>query len=402
MRKQTSDARKIIHLDLDAFFCAVEELKNPELFGKAFAVGGRPEQRGVVASCSYPARGFGVHSAMPMAQALRICPNLIIVSSRYSEYSSVSKQMMERLFDLSPLVEQISIDEAFIDVSEINSPVEFIASKLQSRINQELNLPCSLGVAGNKLVAKIATDFGKTTKPKDRPPNVITCVEPGKEAEFLAPLSVGMLWGVGPKTSERLNNLGIITIGDLAKFPKKELIRIFGKNGHDLSLHAIGIDDSPITTTHEPKSISQETTFSKDIRDPVELKRVLYRLSERVGKRLREENLTGATIKIKLRWSDFTTLTRQLTTPIPTNKDKEIFQAAYGLFQKTWEPGRPVRLIGVGVSGFTSSIHQLELWGSEDPNVPDKGQQLQTALDRLRDRFGHSVIQRASDLKKTE
>jgi DNA polymerase-4 len=399
MNTQSAVVRKIIHLDLDAFFCAVEELLNPELVGKAFAVGGRPDQRGVVASCSYPARKFGVHSAMPMARAVRICPNLIIVSSQYSEYSNLSKQMMERLYDLSPSVEQISIDEAFIDISEIDTPVEITASKLQRRINQELKLPCSLGVASNKLVAKIATDYGKTTKPKDRPPNAITCVAPGKEAEFLAPLPAGMLWGVGPKTSERLKYLNITTIGDLANFQEKELIRVFGKYGHYLSLHARGIDDSPIATTHEPKSISQETTFSKDIRNPDELKRVIQRQSERVGKRLRKQNLAGTTIKIKLRWADFTTLTRQITSPKPTNSDKDIFQAAFRLFQKTWEPGKPVRLIGVGVSGFSSLTRQLELWANDDNHEPEKDQQLQTALDQLRDRYGNSVIKRASDLK---
>jgi DNA polymerase-4 len=231
-------SRKILHLDLDAFFCAVEELRNPALQGKPFAVGGQPHERGVVASCSYAARRCGVRSAMPMARALRLCPELIIVSSRHGLYGDVSESVMERVRNLTPFVEQVSIDEAFMDVSELTEEAETIAQRLQITIRSDLNLPCSLGVASNKLVAKIANDVGKIAAVKNvghsGPPNAITVVPPGQEADFLAPLPVEMLWGVGPKTAARLAELNILTIGDLARWPDDELVRRFGKNGHDL------------------------------------------------------------------------------------------------------------------------------------------------------------------------
>jgi DNA polymerase-4 len=210
-------SRKILHLDLDAFFCAVEEQRNPDLAGKPFAVGGRPEERGVVASCSYPARLYGVHSAMPMARARRLCPGLMIISSRHSVYSQVSRQVMERLHRLSPLVEQVSIDEAFLDVSDLLDTGEEIARRLQQEIKAELSLPCSIGIASNKLVAKIANDVGKAANRSGKPPNAITNIPVGQEAEFLAPLPVERLWGVGPKTAERLFRIGIRLIGDLAR-----------------------------------------------------------------------------------------------------------------------------------------------------------------------------------------
>ena len=260
--------RTILHIDLDAFYCAVEETHNPELRGKAFAVGGKPQERGVVASCSYAARRMGVRSAMPMGKALRLCPGLIIVSSRHHLYSEVSEQVMQRLHDLTSLVEQISIDEAFLDISDIHEEAELVARKLQSRIRDELQLPCSIGIATNKLVAKIATEVGKSlalreikAKGEAKPPNAVTVVPFGEEATFLSPLPAEMLWGVGPKTSARLTELGMYTIGDIAKWPENELIRMFGENGRDLARHSKGSDDRPIITEHETKSISQEITY---------------------------------------------------------------------------------------------------------------------------------------------
>jgi DNA polymerase IV len=391
-------ARKILHLDLDAFFCAVEEQHNPELVGKAFAVGGRPEERGVVASCSYAARRFGVRSAMPMARALRLCPSLIIVSSRHGDYSKVSQEVMKRVKSLSPSFEQISIDEAFIDVSDLPESGEEQARKLQARIRTELGLPCSIGVASNKLLAKIANDVGKASARGEGPPNAITVVEPGGEAAFLAPLPVMALWGVGPKTAERLEEKGIRTIGDLARWQEAELVRMFGKNGADLSVRARGIDDRPVEPSHETKSISQETTFSKDITNADSLVRTLRNLSEGVGRRLRKENLCGTTVKIKLRWQDFTTLTRQVTLSQPTDQDIEIFEAALKLFEANWRKGQPVRLLGVGVSGLGPPVRQLSLWddGSE------KERRLQAAVDALRERYGRNIVQRASRIKRDQ
>ena len=389
-------ARTILHLDLDAFFCAVEELHDPTLSGKAFAVGGQPASRGVVASCSYPARLCGVHSAMPMARAVRLCPELLVIPPRFQEYSHQSQLVMDRLNQLSPLVEQVSIDEAFIDTSDLPTLGADIAHKLQMEINQDLHLPCSIGVASNKLVAKIANDVGKSSAKGKFPPNAITVVPNGKEQEFLAPLPVGRLWGVGPKTAHRLNRLGIATIADLTQFPEKDLVRIFGKNGFYINRHARGIDDSPVITSHEMKSISQETTFAVDINEFAELHRTIRSLAETVGKRLRKHQLVGSTIKIKLRWSNFTTLTRQTKLTAPTDLDAEIILAAINLFDKTWIHGKPVRLIGVGISGLSSSFHQLSLWDQNSYSKNDKERQLQAALDVLRERYGDSAIQRAS------
>jgi DNA polymerase-4 len=384
--------RKILHLDLDAFFCAVEEQYDPSLRGKAFAVGGRPEARGVVASCSYAARRFGVRSAMPMARALKLCPDLLIVSSRHGVYSKVSRQVMQHLHNMAKVVEQISIDEAFLDVSDLPESGEVLARRLQATIHKECDLPCSLGVATNKLMAKIANDVGKASYRGTGPPNAITVVPPGQEAAFLAPLPVDTLWGVGPITAERLHELGVYTIGDLAGWSVDDLTRRFGKHGYDLARRAQGIDDRPLETEHETKSISQETTFSKDVRSGAVLRRTLLQQSESVGRRLRSAGLAGTTVKIKLRWPDFTTLTRQVTLDQPSNQDGEIFEAAITLLEENWRNGQAVRLIGVGVSGLGSPVRQLSLWGDS----AEKGRRLQSALDELRERFGKDVLQRGA------
>ena len=382
--------RTILHLDLDAFFCAVEELHDPTLRGKAFAVGGRPEGRGVVASCSYAARKFGVHSAMPMSRALRMCPGLVVVSHHFGNYGEMSEKVMERLHDLSPLVQQISIDEAFVDISDLHEPPELIAHRLQKRVNDELGLPCSVGVATNKLVAKIATEVGKKTAKKESPPNAVTVVPPGKESAFLDLLEASMLWGVGPKTSAKLAEIGIKTIGDIARHPAQDLARRFGGNGRDLARRARGVDESPVSSGHEIKSVSQETTFARDVRDDKQLADTIRKLSAQVGHRLRKAGIAGATVKLKLRWPDFTTLTRQVTLTQPTDQDEEIYHLAVDLMGKVRPKGKPVRLIGVGVSGLGAPLRQLGLWdtGSE------KSRRLQEALDTVRARFGDKAIQR--------
>ncbi len=387
--------RTILHLDLDAFYCAVEENRNPDLRGKAFAVGGRPEERGVVASCSYAARRNGVRSAMPMSQALRLSPGLIIVGGHHRAYGEVSRQVMERLHDLAALVEQISIDEAFLDISDIQDDPERIARRLQTRIRDELHLPCSIGIASNKLVAKIATEVGKALalkriKAQGRadPPNALTVVPVGEEAAFLSPLPADMLWGVGPKTSKRLASLGIHTIGDIAKWPESELIRLFGENGRELSHHAKGIDTRPIVTERETKSISQEVTFTRDVRDDKALEKTIREQSAQVARQLRKNDLAGSTIKLKLRWPDFTTLTRQTTLNHRTDQEEEIAKAALDLLKAARKPNQYVRLIGVGVSGIGAPIRQLGLW---DANT-GKSHKLQEAMDRLQEKFGRDMI----------
>ncbi len=387
--------RTILHLDLDAFFCAVEEQRDPTLRGIAFAVGGQPDQRGVVASCSYPARRFGVRSAMPMAQALRLCPNLMIVPHHYKDYRNTSRQVMELLHDLTPLVEQISIDEAFLDVTGLSPSGFEIAKRLQTTIHQRLNLPCSLGVASNKLVAKIANNISKSRAQGDGPPNAILVVPPGKEAAFLAPLPARELWGIGPKTEARLKQLGITTIGDLAQCSEKQLRHLFGKVGTDLTRRARGIDERPVETLHEAKSISKEITFSSDVRDADILIKTLRTQVEEVGWQLRQAELSGTTVKIKLRWSDFTTITRQVTLTQPTDQNREIFLAAQTLLEQTWPPGKPVRLLGVGISGLDTPRQQLSLWEDEDRT---RHRRLQATLDELRTRFGKQMVKRGSDL----
>jgi DNA polymerase IV len=380
--------RTILHLDLDAFFCAVEELRDPSLRGKPFAVGGQPDQRGVVASCSYAARQFGVRSAMPTARALKLCPELIIISHHHGNYGEMSDKVMERLDNLSPLVEQISIDEAFVDISDIREPAEVTARKIQTQVRTELGLPCSVGVASNKLVAKIATEVGKHSARGAGPPNAVTIVPAGQEAEFLAPLPVEMLWGVGPKTASSLSDLGIKTIGDLAAWNEKNLVERFGENGREMARHARGISDSPVVTEHEVKSISQETTFARDVRDDKELESTLKELSAQVGRRLRRSDLTGKTVKLKIRWPDFTTLTRQATLSSPTDQDDEITVTVIRLMKDVRSSGKPVRLIGVGVSGLTTEARQLELWGMES----EKRRKFQGVIDELQDKFGEKTV----------
>jgi DNA polymerase IV len=380
--------RVILHLDLDAFFCAVEELHDSSLRNKPFAVGGKPDQRGVVASCSYAARLFGVRSAMPMARALKLCPELIIVSHHHGNYGEMSDQVMDRLNALSPLVEQISIDEAFVDISDIREPAELIARRIQTQIRTELGLPCSIGVASNKLVAKIATEVGKHGARGAGPPNAVTIVPSGKEAEFLAPLPVGMLWGVGPKTASSLSSLGIKTIGDLAAWDERDLVTRFGEHGREMTRHARGISDSLVVTEHDVKSISQETTFARDVRDDKVLESTLKELSAQVGRRLRKSDLTGRTVKLKIRWPDFTTLTRQATLSTPTDQDDEITATAINLLKNVRSSGKPVRLIGVGVSGLTTEARQLELWGMES----EKRRKFQNVIDELQDKFGEKTV----------
>jgi DNA polymerase IV len=390
--------RKILHLDLDAFFCAVEEQHQPHLKGKPFAVGGQPDQRGVVASCSYAARVYGVRSAMPMAQAVRQCPDLIIVAHRRGAYGDMSHKVMAVLRDLTPLVEPISIDEAFLDVTMLPDSTDSIARRLQARINADLDLPCSLGVATNKLVAKIANNVGKAAARGDTPPNAIKVIPPGHEAAFLAPLPVQELWGVGPKTAEQLARLGIRTIGDLARWPADDLAARFGKHGADLAQRAQGLDTRPVETEHETKSISKEVTFSRDENNGDRLRTTLRELCDGVGRQVRQAELAGRTITLKLRWSDFATLTRQTTLGHTTDQDAEIYAAALALFRAHWPVGRAVRLIGVGISGFETPHRQLGLW--DDPDEIAEQQRLQSTLDDLRERFGDGAIQRGNRLRR--
>lgn len=385
-----STTRVILHLDLDAFFCAVEEIKDPGLRGKAFAVGGSPSGRGVVTSCSYPARKMGVRSAMPAAKALQLCPNLILVSRNHRDYGHYSKLVMDRLRSFTEQIEQISIDEAFLDITDLGSSPRQFGLSLQQTILNEIKLPNSVGIASNKLVAKIATDVGKMAAGGDNPPNAITIVPPGEEGAFLAPLPVDMLWGVGPKTKERLAVFNILTIGDLADYPEIELANKFGKHGYDLSRRAKGIDQRGIVTERGIKSVSNERTFPQDLGRKSQIMEHIKKLSRQVSNRLHKKNLRGKTVQIKLRWSDFTTLTRQTTLPQTTNDYELIYKTAGKLLDQVWEDGRRARLVGVGVHKLDTHAQQLGLW---DKGV-QKDLKLQETLQELQGKYGENVISR--------
>ncbi|MEA3350621.1 MAG: DNA polymerase IV [Chloroflexota bacterium] len=386
----------IIHLDLDAFFCAVEEQRDPRLRGKPFAVGGSPDGRGVVASCSYAARQYGVHSAMPMARAVQICPGLKVVSTRHSAYKVASRKVMTRLRVLTSQVEQLSIDEAFLDVSDLPENAVLIGRKLQTEIRADLGLPCSLGIASNKLVAKIANDVGKAAAKGGTPPNALTVVPPGDEAEFLAPLPVEMLWGVGPKTAQKLARMGVETIGDLAYIPEIQLEKRLGKFGWDLARRAKGIDNRPIVTEREAKSFSRENTFSHDTSDGEVLRNLLREQAQDVTRRLRKHERTARTVNIKIRWPDFTTLTRQTTLDRPTADEGVIADTAIQLFEQVWRSGRAVRLLGMGVSNIGEQPRQLGLW---DQDVK-KERNLQDTIVELQQRFGEDAIWRGLERRE--
>jgi DNA polymerase-4 len=387
----TVTKRYILHLDVDAFFASVEEILDPSLKGKPVIVGARPEQRGVVASASYAARAFGVRSAMPTAQALRLCPQAIVIPPRHEVYGEYSARMMAILGEYSPLIEPLSLDEAFLDITGCEthwgSPEE-LAHRLQKRLEVELGLSASIGLASNKLVAKIASGLEK--------PHGFVVVPHGREAEFLAPLPVEKLWGVGEVTARSLHEMGVFTIGQLARLPAAQLEARFGRRGRDLHRHARGIDDSPVVAEREEKSLSREVTFAEDIGDERVLRRTLLSLSEDVARQLRERGLRGRTVKLKLRYADFKTLTRQVTMEAPTDLEQVIFDQAARLLERAWDKRKKVRLIGVGVSKFEPEERQLSLFEGTGEGRVEKLRQLSQAVDRIREKYGDEAIQRAS------
>ena len=351
--------RHIIHADLDAFYAAVEQLDNPELRGKAVLVGGRPEGRGVVATASYEARRFGVHSAMPMATAVRQCPEGIIVRPRFDRYREMSGRVMDIFRDVTPTIQPVSLDEAYLDITEATaqtSPIA-IAIDIKDRVRREVGLTVSVGLGTGKCVAKIASDFQK--------PDGLVVVPEGAEAEFLALLPVGALMGVGPKSAARLRDDSIHTIGQLAAMPDSWFTRRFGKRGAGIRDRARGIDDEPVQTSREAKSISSETTFPEDLNSVADIRPVVERLSDSVAGSLARKGLTGRTVTVKMRLSDFTTFTRQTTLPHPINDDETIVATAWTLLEREMTPGRAFRLLGVGVSGFSDAAEEEGAQASE-------------------------------------
>lgn len=339
--------RHILHADMDAFYASVEQRDNPALRGKPVVVGGSPEGRGVVAAASYEARKFGVRSAMPMFTAMQLCPQAIRVPPRFDVYSQVSEQVMAIFHGFTPLVEPMSLDEAYLDVTALvtleNTP-RMIAAEVKRRVKAETGLTISIGVATSKSVAKVASGLEK--------PDGLTVVPPGTEQVFLAPLPVDKLWGVGPKTAARLAEEGVRTIADLAAKNAAWMRTHFGKVGPFMLDLALGEDDRPVVVEREAKSVSAETTLARDSGDAEELEELVTRLSQRVWRRLERTGVQGHTVKMKLRLADFTTFTRQETLPEPVESAETLAQAAKAILRAEMQPGRLFRLVGVGVSGF--------------------------------------------------
>lgn len=351
--QDSSTPRAILHLDMDAFFVNVHILENPEDANIPLAVGGRPDQRGVIASASYEAREFGVRSAMPSSRAMRLCPQLKIVSHTWNGIRLYSKQIMEILAEYGP-VEKMSVDEAYLDLSEKSDPVS-VAGAIRTRVKDETGLPASVGLATSKLVAKIASDHEK--------PEGCTIIQPGEEASFLKDLSVRVIWGIGPRTAERLAELDIKTCAQLASAKETELEEVFGRHATSLKQRAKGIDHRPVNSERSPpKSISNEWTFNQDIREIEVLLAKLENMCESVGSSLRRQELLAQTVFVKFRWSDFTTFTRQRTSLVPLESAEEIFQLAREILITNWNEERPMRLLGVGVRKLNEpDIKQLTL-----------------------------------------
>src|SRR6202165_3538710 len=383
---------------MDAFFVSVEELFDPSLKGKPVVVGGRPNERGVVSAASYKARKFGVHSAMPLRTAYKLCPEAIFVDGHPERYRDYSQRACEVLNHFSPQVEMASIDEAYMDLTgteRLHGPPLKAAHALHERMKADTGVNCSIGIGTSRLIAKVSSAQAK--------PNGLLYIVPGEEAKFLAPLDVREIPGVGKVMESHLHALGIKKVGDLARLDESELSDRFGKWGWALAGKARGEDaggwfDSEVGADADAKSISHEHTYNEDTADPSQLEATLMRLSEMVGRRLRESQFYARTIQLKLRYKDFTTLTRAHTVASPTQLDTEIFEEIRALFRKNWKKGTPVRLLGVHASSFTSQPDQINLL---DGNRQQRWKDALAAADRLRDKFGESSVSLAAGMRGT-
>jgi DNA polymerase-4 len=383
-------SRRILHIDMDAFFASVEQARNPDLRGKPLIVGGlKSDLRGVVSTASYEARVFGVRSAMPLAQAKRLCPNGIFIRGNYALYSEASRKVRAILETISPLLEFASIDEAYLDVSgsqKLFGGDEAIASYIKRRIRDELSLPCTIAIAPNKLIAKVATDRAK--------PDGYLSVDEGGEADFLRPLPIRKLPGVGPRTCETLEAMGLRSIGDLAALPEKELLAAFGPSGMGLQRAARGISTSEVTPFGVSKSISRETTFTTDLWDWERIERTGIYLAERAVYTLREEGLHCKCVGLKVRYADFETKTFAQSLTQPTCIDSEVVRTLKGLLPKARLRHAPVRLIGVALTSLSES-QQLQLF---DANGSEKWERVLKSVDDVRGRHGFEFIRTAKTM----
>jgi len=383
--------RIILHIDMDAFFAAVEQRDNPELIGKPVIIGADPKQgrgRGVVSTCSYEARKFGVHSAMPISQAFKRCPNGVYLRGRMHVYSDISRQLMDILYDFTPLVEPISIDEAFLDISGsirlFGEPPE-IASLIKQRLRNDINLTASIGIAPNKFIAKIASDLKK--------PDGIVIVNNDDVLKFLRPLPISKMWGVGKKSEPHLQKCGIKTIGDLAKLSEKQAADLLGKNSLRFWHLANGRDERDVVTWGGAKSVSQERTFMEDSDNSDELQNTIYYLCNEVSRLMRKSNQKGRTVTLKIRFSDFSTFTRASTSHKFLQHSQDLYDIAIKLFNSFSLTNKKVRLLGVGVSNL-NTIHgeQLTIFDQEE----SQSAKLDHVMDLVEKKFGHKAIRKAS------
>ncbi|HUO17500.1 MAG TPA: DNA polymerase IV [Verrucomicrobiae bacterium] len=395
---QAAFPRTIFHVDMDAFFVSVEELYDPSLKGKAVVVGGQRNERGVVSAASYEARKFGVHSAMPLRTAARMCPHAVFVDGHPERYRESSEKVFKVLGAFSPQVEMASIDEAYLDMTgtaRLHGPPLKAAHALHERMKAETRLNCSVGIGSSRLVAKVSSAQAK--------PNGVLWIVAGEEARFLAPLDVREIPGVGKVMEKHLHHMGVQKVGDLAKLSDADLEDRFGKWGLALAGKARGEDaggwfDNEVGADLDAKSISHEHTYNVDTADAAQLEATLMRLSEMVGRRLRESRFYTRTIQLKLRYKDFTTITRAHSLSAPTQLDTDIFEQARSLFRKNWRDGSEVRLLGVQVSSFTVEPDQIDLL---EGTRQQRWRDALAAADRLRDKFGESSVKLAAGMRGT-
>jgi DNA polymerase-4 len=388
--------KTFFHVDMDAFFVSVEELSDPSLVGKAVVVGGQANQRGVVSAASYAARKFGVHSAMPLRTAYRLCPQAIFLDGHPEQYRDYSRRVYTILKSFSPQVEMASVDEAYMDVSgteRLHGPPLRAANSLHIAVKKETGLNCSIGIAAARMVAKVASDQAK--------PNGILWVLPGEEARFLAPLDIRKIPGVGKVTEKNLQGWGIRRVGDLAALDSAFLREHFGQWGLALAGKSRGLDaggwfDGEVGEDSNPKSISHEFTFNEDTADSDMLESTLARLSEMVGRRLREHELYARTVQLKLRYTDFSTITRAHSLDHATQLDTEIFQQIRALFRQNRKANAPIRLLGVHASGLESDEGQINLLAEDQTS---RWRKALTAVDKMRDRFGENSVSLATGMK---
>ena len=385
-------ARAILHVDMDAFYASVEQRDRPELRGRPVIVGGG-DNRGVVAAASYEVRRFGVHSAMPTREALRRCPEAVLVAPRIAHYAAVSRQIFAVFHEFTPLVQGLSLDEAFLDVTAslgaLGRP-EQIATEIKRRIHARTALTASVGVAPNKLVAKIASDLRK--------PDGLVVVDAREVRALLDPLPVRKLFGLGPKTAPKVEALGILTLGDLRRAPAARLRPIFGRYTERVQQRAAGVDDRPVVPDEEEKQISAEETFDRDIAEPARLQAEIVRLADKACARLRARKLRGGCVTVKMRRHDFTTYTRQRAFEPRTQETRVVARIAAELLA-AWlrqQPGTALRLLGVGVSDLAEDV-QHDLFAAPEST---RNRQLDAAVDEIRGRYGAVALRPASSLKK--